>query len=189
MPDITIRIGAAAEAAEAEAAEKKVQTSIVLNARKTLEGNVVIFDHDMLDIVIIPNKNKVLAFPKTVMGDHVYNAQDRLFDFMNKKGAIKLGSIQGGNIYGSIEAEYPDAASEGVDPVQVVLLTISKFLDLERPYFGEVEDHLDDFKDYLTDPEEEESTELGEVPHGETKGSLRPGWIRTPYAHTRMYRA
>ena len=40
----------------------------------------------------------------------------------------------------------------------------------------------------LTDPSSEDSTELGEVPHEERKGSLIPGYIRGPYGMTSFYR-
>ena len=33
----------------------------------------------------------------------------------------------------------------------------------------------------ITDPDQEESTELGEVPHDKSKGSIVPGYYRSPY--------
>ena len=100
--------------------------TISLNARKSLDGNILIFDHDIMDIVIMPEKMKIITFPKNTMGDHVYNAQDRLFDFLGKKGVILLDSVQGGNIYGSMEAKYPETAqSQEKNPVQTVLYTVS----------------------------------------------------------------
>ena len=35
--------------------------TIALNARKSLDGNVMIFDHDIMDIVIMPVKKKVVV--------------------------------------------------------------------------------------------------------------------------------
>ena len=64
--------------------------TISLNARKSLDGNILIFDHDIMDIVIMPEKKKIITFPKNTMGDHVYNAQDRLFDFLSKIIGITL---------------------------------------------------------------------------------------------------
>ena len=164
--------------------------TISLNARKSLDGNVLIFDHDIMDIVIMPTKKKVVAFPKNQMGDHVYNAQDRLFDFLAKKGIILLDSIQGGNIYGSLEASYPETAvSQEKNPVQSVLYSISKFIDHERPYFNRLERHLDDYENFLLEPEDEYATDYDPRLHKQVKGTMRPGWIRTPYANTRLYRA
>ena len=34
-----------------------------LDARKTLDGNIIIFDHGDVDIVNMPEKSKVIAFP------------------------------------------------------------------------------------------------------------------------------
>jgi hypothetical protein len=164
--------------------------TISLNARKSLDGNILIFDHDIMDIVIMPEKMKIITFPKNTMGDHVYNAQDRLFDFLSKKGVILLDSIQGGNIYGSMEAKYPETShSQEKNPVQTVLYTVSKFIDHERPYFNRLEQHLDDYEDFMLEPEDEFATDYDPRLHKQVKGSMRPGWIRTPYANTRLYRA
>ena len=76
-------------------------TTIKLNARRTLDGNVMIFDHRDIDIVLMPEKRKIVAFAKQIFGDEVYNAQDRLFSFLRRKGVIEYDSIQGGNIYSS----------------------------------------------------------------------------------------
>jgi hypothetical protein len=35
--------------------------SIKLNARKTLDGNIMVYDHPMIDIVIMPTKNKIIT--------------------------------------------------------------------------------------------------------------------------------
>jgi hypothetical protein len=185
MADINIKVSSAAPSDEEERAPQAVAT---MQIRKTLDGNVVIFDHDVIDVVINPSKNKILTFAKNTLGDHVYNAQDRLFDFLTKKGVIKPESIKGGNVYGSIEAEYPDSSNEEIDALQTVIFVISKFVEHERPFFNRIQDHLDDFEESLLEPDGENSTELGEIPHEEEKGSLRPHWIRSPYAHTRYYR-
>ena len=36
--------------------------------------------------------------------------------------------------------------------------------------------YADELEDSYTDPDDEESTELGEVPHKEKKGSIDPGY-------------
>tara|TARA_R110002020_G_scaffold135370_8_gene302294 strand:+ start:1405 stop:1965 length:561 start_codon:yes stop_codon:yes gene_type:complete len=185
MADITIKVSAAASPEEEE---KEPQAVATLQIRKTLDGNVVIFDHDVIDIVINPSTNKISTFAKNTLGDYVYNAQDRLFDFLAKKGVIKPESVKGGNVYGSIEAEYPESDSEGTNSLQTVIFVISRFVDLERPFFNRIQDHLEDFEENMLEPDEKDSTELGEVPHGDQKGSMRPHWIRSPYAHTRYYR-
>jgi hypothetical protein len=102
-----------------------------LKIRKSLDGNLMIFDHADIDIVVMPSKNKVLALPKETMGDAVYGAQNRLFSHLRRKGLIAMDSIQASNIYGSMEALM--AENEQVDPVKMILMNIDKFIDEERP--------------------------------------------------------
>ena len=42
--------------------EKKV--TLELNARKTLDGDLIVRDHPDIDVVIMPKKMKIIAFPK-----------------------------------------------------------------------------------------------------------------------------
>ena len=79
--------------------------TIELNARRTLSGDIMIFDHEDIDIVIMKEKKKCLAFPKNEMSDRVYDSQDRLYRFLSKRGIVTPESIQGGNVYGSLEAQ------------------------------------------------------------------------------------
>tara|TARA_R100000900_G_C3338355_1_gene164740 strand:+ start:485 stop:1072 length:588 start_codon:yes stop_codon:yes gene_type:complete len=152
-----------------------------LDARKTLDGNIIIFDHGDIDIVIMPEKSKVIAFPKKVMNDIIYGAQDRLFTYLKKKGLVTMGSVRGGNAYGSIEAEIP--VSNHPSPIKLIMLNISKWIGTERPYF-ETMDYLEDMEEeHFTDPEEEKSTALGDVPHEDKKGAMITGMsvMHSPY--------
>ena len=76
-------------------APPKIERNFELKIRKTLDGNLMIFDHADIDIVILPTKNKVLALPKETMTDAVYGAQNRLFAHLKRKGVIDLTSVQG----------------------------------------------------------------------------------------------
>ena len=67
---ISIKIGSAA-------AESKVV--LELDIRKSVAGDLMIFDHGDIDIVLSPSKNKIVVFPKETMNDLVYGAQNRLF--------------------------------------------------------------------------------------------------------------
>ena len=148
--------------------------TLELNARKSMAGDVMIFDHADIDIVVILKEGKV-----------VYGAQNRLFTFLRAKGLIKYDSIQGGNIYGSMEAFLQE--SEDFNPVDMTLINVSKWIGSERPYFEYVESHEDMDAERMLDPDNLDSTELGEVPHEETKGSIRPGWMRDPYSLNYLY--
>ena len=41
-----------------------VVVNLELKARKTLDGNIMIFDHQEIDIVLMPQKNKIVTFAK-----------------------------------------------------------------------------------------------------------------------------
>mgnify|MGYP003116848890 CR=1 FL=1 len=164
------------------------QRIISLNARKSLNGDVMIFDHKDIDIVLLIETKKVVAFAKDSFADHVYQSQDRLFNFLRRKGVIIPESVQGGNVYGSMEALLNTPSENNVSRFDVALLSIKNFLDEEAPYFDVYEDYEEKEIENLTDPSEEASTELGEVPHEERKGSLVPGYVRGPYGMTTFYR-
>ena len=148
----------------------------------------MIFDHEDIDIVVMSENNKILSFAKDDMSEKVYEAQERLFKFLRKRGIIELSSIQGGNIYGSMEANILESVNENVNSIEATLYVVSKFINEEKPYFSRRTEYEDNELDYLVDPDEEHSTELGEVPHEEKKGSLMPGYIRGPYGMTSFYR-
>ena len=74
MP-VVIKIGPEANA-------KKVRLEI--DARQALNGDVMIFDHGDIDIVLSTAKNKIIAFPKDTMNDLVYGAQNRLMSHLMK---------------------------------------------------------------------------------------------------------
>jgi len=164
------------------------QETISLNARKSLDGNLMIFDHEDIDIVLMPQKGKVLSFAKKIFSERVYEAQDRLFEFLRNKGVILLESVQGGNIYGSMEATVLKSADENIDSMQSVLYSISNFLKEELENFSTRNQTEDTYEDDLLSPDTEHSTELGEIPHEDRKGSLIPGYIRGPYGMTSHYR-
>tara|TARA_Y100000593_G_C4298126_1_gene331804 strand:+ start:432 stop:977 length:546 start_codon:yes stop_codon:yes gene_type:complete len=162
-----------------EKKERKFQASVQLKARKTLNGNLMILDHPDMTIVLVPSEAKIIALASGETLDTTYNTQDRLFKFLERKGVINPESVKGGNVYGSLEAEYP-ADSKYADSFQVALHMISKFIEEERPYMQAIEAHEALEDERLLNPDDEESTELGEVPHEEQKGSIAksfPGYF------------
>ena len=101
----------------------------------------------------------------------MYSTQDRLFNYLGTKGIIKRESVRSGNVYGSMEAEIPEPIP-GVNPIQVSVFAIGKFLEEEKPHMDMEEYIQDDFEERLTDPETEESTDLGEIPQKSYKGTI-----------------
>jgi hypothetical protein len=156
-----------------------IVANVDLKIKRSMNGDYYITDHADVDIIILKDKKKILVIAKDMMSELVYGAQDRLFKFMTRKGIIVPDSVQGGSIYGSMEGDLH--SSEEFDVIKMAVINISKYIDEERPYFEFMEKFDEMETDRFTDPEEEESTELGEVPHGEQKGVLRPGYNYGPY--------
>lgn len=145
---------------------------INLKARRTLEGNILVLDHEDMDIVIMTEKNKCVTFPKTHMSDKVYAAQDRMFHFMARKGIINRSTIRGGNVFGALEAELLESKIKGIDRDQAALYCIHEYITGEKPYFKSSEEYDDDRLDAMLRPSPEDSTELGDVAQSDRKGSM-----------------
>jgi len=179
---MTVKVTVGGLPEQPQASEEKdspVVASLKMKARRAMNGDIMVFDHADIDIVMSPSTSKIVVFAKEVMSDMVYGAQDRLFLFLSKKGIVDRASVHAGNVYGSMEG----AILPGVDrdSFRMALINISKWIDEERPYFEFAEKFGELAIDRFTDPDPEASTELGEVPHEPTKGALRPGYNYGPY--------
>lgn len=154
-----------------------------LNASETLNGDIMIFDHKDIDIVLMQEKKKIIAFAKDILTDNVYGAESRLFEFLRKKGIISHDSIQGGNVYGSMEARILE--SKKYDSLKSSLLNIAEWMKTEKPMM----DFLDSFEDMMDNtllhPDAKDSTELGEVPQAAEKGSIVQNSMFAPYLYGR----
>jgi len=169
---ITIRVG--------NKANRKLVT-LEMDIRKSLSGDLMIFDHGDIDIVLSTANNKVIAFPKEVLNDYVYGAQNRLFTFLKKRGVVIPESIRAGSFYGSFEATMQTPVNEDLSAAKMTLVNISEFINDERPYFEAMETYVADAESEYIDPDKEKSTELGEVPQSSEKGSMR--YVRDSAAH------
>ena len=158
---------------------------VKLKARRTLDGKLMVFDHEDIDIVLNLEGKKCVSFPKEQLSDRAYLAQDRMFKFLSKKGVVDHSSVRGGNVHGSLEAMILESKVPGVDQVQACLYAISEFLNEEKPFFRTSADFDASRLDSLANPSSEESTDLGDVPQSDQKGSMHPG-IR-PYGFQYNY--
>jgi len=152
-----------------------------LNLRSAINGDLMIMDHKDIDIVVKPKDKKIVAFAKETLSDLVYGAESRLLEYLRKTGVLKIDSIQGGNIYGSLEGQI----QEGEKSVEIALMKISEWMETEQPMiagrtgYDEMED------EHLLEPDGEYSTELGEVPQAEEKGSINKSTLFAPYLYGR----
>jgi hypothetical protein len=154
-----------------------------MQARRALNGDILIFDHKDIDIVVMTEKKKIVAFAKDLMSEIVYGAENRLMEHLRRFGIIEYDSIQGGNVYGSLEGKIHK--SNDLDAVKVSLYQISEWMNKEKPYMEADEAYEDMYQGAMLDPDDENATELGEVPHEEEKGSIRQNGLFSPYYYGR----
>ena len=152
-----------------------------LKLRSALNGDLMIMDHKDIDIVIKQNEKKIVAFAKDTMSDLVYGAESRLLEYLRRNGILNYDSIQGGNIYGSLEGKLMESDKS----VEIALMKISEWMEEEQPMMSGRTGYEDMVDDHLLSPDGEYSTELGEVPHEEEKGSIRQHNLFSPYLYGR----
>lgn len=179
MADISVKINSSAQqqpAAPETTAPQKPEfkpsnISMKMKARRTLDGNILITEHPEIDVVIMPEKMKVVAFARDNYEDTVYEAQNRLFKYLFAKGLISPDSVHGGNVYGSMEAKMVPAQSPvAID--EMAILVVGKFMEKEKPSLEYQKAIEDERMADLTEPERQDRTELGKIPHAAEKGSV-----------------
>ena len=158
-------------------------TKFEMNMRKALNGDILVFDHADIDIVLMVEKKKLIAFPKDLMSEVVYGAGSRLMEWMRKNGIIEYDSIQGGNVYGSLEGKIHESKER--DPVKSTIYQLSEWIQSEAPSSKMKKGHDEMMQDALLEPNEEHHTELGEIPHAEEKGSILQNSLFAPYLYGR----
>ena len=158
-------------------------TKFELNVRKALNGDLLIFDHADIDIVLMVEKKKIVAFPKELMSETVYGAESRLMEWMRKNGIIEYDSIQGGNVYGSLEGKIHESKER--DSIKSTMYQLSEWIKSEAPSSKTIKGHDDSMQDAILEPDADNSTELGEVPHEEEKGSIVQHSLFAPYLYGR----
>ena len=161
----------------------KDEIDFKLMTRSAVNGDIMILDHKDIDIVLKQGEGKILTFAKETISDYTYGAESRLMEFLRKKGVLEYDSIQGGNIYGSLEGKL--MTSKDVEVNKVALLNISEWMTTEESYLKGTTAYDDMSDDHLLSPDGEYSTELGEVPAEEKKGSILQHNLFAPYLYGR----
>ena len=162
---------------------KSRTTKFEMNIRKSLNGDILVFDHADIDIVLMVEKKKLVALPKDIMSEVVYGAESRLMEWMRKNGIIEYDSIQGGNVYGSLEGKIHESKER--DPVKSTIYQLSEWIQSEAPSSKMKKGHDEMMQDAQLEPNEENHTELGEIPHAEEKGSIKQNSLFAPYLYGR----
>ena len=166
-----------------QAAKQKVQRKIAV--KKSLDGNLMFLSHPHINVIVKGAKNKVFAFAKGgKYTEEAYAAMKRLLTYLADVGVVGFDTIQGGNIYASLEAILVEPTEER-SILQLVTFHIGEWLNKEN---SEVYDeyYQEEVEEHLLDPDDEDSTELGEVPQEADKGVLPKN--RSPYPAPLVYR-
>jgi cell division protein FtsI/penicillin-binding protein 2 len=160
------------EQKEKEVQKGKPENLHKLNIRKSLDGKIIVYSHEDLDIVIDQKNGKILAMSTDQKyDDKIYDSQNRLFKYLTKKGIVDPASVKMANIYGVIQGQVLTPEDSNINQNDLVLLNIAKWIELESPNFVESEYKKKERIKDLTDPEDDETTRLGKVPHRKIQGS------------------
>ena len=143
---------------------------IELDITRTLDDNLIINDHPYFSIIISDHHNKIITVPKDDYNEYTLERQMKFFDFMTRKGVISYGSVHATIMHQSLEGKLPHNLD--VNSIQVALMCIYDFIKRELDSDLKSKEHRDKFEKSLLDPSDEESTELGEVPHETEKGTI-----------------
>ena len=154
------------------------QATVELHARKSLDGSLLIMDHRKIDIAVVPDGMKIVTFPKDNATEDVYDYQNRLLELLADKGVLDRSSIQGGNIFRSLEGAVYE--SKEVNSIQAAVYVISEFIYSEAAHEKIADSYEKELEDMYTHPDDRDTTELGEVPQYAQKGSMRPGYYYYP---------
>jgi hypothetical protein len=154
MP-IKIKIGSEPE-------PKPIQASIALQVTKTLDGNLLINDHQYIDIVIDTMEGKVITMPKPHIERDVYEYQKDLMYHLFKGGVTAAAAPRGGPVFGMVETLFPKESE--VDTLQAVLYQISEYITLTAHDEVKAEEYDQNIEDRFTDPTAKDSTAYGSIP-------------------------
>jgi len=143
--------------------EKPVQAEISLKISKTLDGNLIIDDHECIDIVVNPNEGKVITLPKPYAEKDVYDYQRDLMYFLFKGGVTEAAMPQGGLAFGMVETPYVVDNKAEVNSLQSVLYQISEYIKTTAGSEDAAKEYDKNIEDRFVDPEASETTELGEI--------------------------
>jgi hypothetical protein len=135
-------------------------------------------DHNKIDIAVMPKQMKVTTVPKSNTSEDVYPYQDRLLELLADKGIVDRSSIQGGNVFRSLEGKLFE--NDNINPLQAATYVIAEFIEHEAEYERIADEYEKELEDMYTRPSDRDSTEYGEVPQYAGKGSMRPGYYYYP---------
>lgn len=169
-----VRVKFAAPALKVKKSDNVHSVDFEVKARKNLAGNIVMYEHPEVDIVIDPKKSKVSVVPKDKISDDSYDIQDKVFKFLIKRGIVDPASVQSASAYGILQGIY--FQNDEVPTLGILIYQINRFIKLDKDNYV-YDEVFEKMEQEMLDPKDDRSTELGEIPHEEMQGALRPGYI------------
>tara|TARA_R110002012_G_scaffold94252_2_gene228233 strand:+ start:1224 stop:1748 length:525 start_codon:yes stop_codon:yes gene_type:complete len=171
---IKIKVGRMAQ-------KQSIQRKIAV--KKSLNGDLMFLSHPHINVIVKKEINKVLAFAKDGnYTEEAYAAMKRLLTHLADAGLISFDSIQGGNIYASLEGILQEPDSDR-SVLQLVTFHVGEWLNKESTEIYDAY-YQEEVEDFYLDPTPEDSTALGQVPQEAHKGVLP----NDPYATPLVYR-
>ena len=76
------------------ASNEEIVKTVTFEARRSLDGDLMILDHDLIDIVVSKDKSKVTTFPKKNDMLETYDVQESLLYHLSKTGIVNRSSIK-----------------------------------------------------------------------------------------------
>ncbi len=161
MP-LKIKIAPPATGSLAQEAPKEPQATVALQISKTLDGNLLINDHQYIDIVIVPSTKTIMTIPKPYVDKDVFEYQQDLMYSLFQGGITPAMTPQGGSMFGIVESTYPE--SNDVDSLQSALYIIERFIIKTRHEEEVFEKYDDNIEDNFANPPADETTPYGKIP-------------------------
>ena len=149
---------------------------VQLKMSKTLDGALLIKDHDYFDIFITPDKKRILTVPKMGVGEGVYQHQKVYLDTLTRRGVLKIGTVEGGMVNGTLQSVYVE--NDNVSTLQAILAETETYMKAYRLENQLAKEYESSIEDRFVNPNDEESTEAGEI---EGEENRRGGQADIPY--------
>jgi len=142
--------------------QSEPDATIGLNISQTLAGNLLINDHQYMDILVVPSEKKVVTMAKPYADRDVYDYQQDLMYSLFRGGVTEGDNPRGTGRYGVMEVNY--AQSDKVNALQAVLYQLSEYIKKTQHDEATATDYDENIEDRFTDPGPEDSTRYGEFP-------------------------
>jgi len=142
-----------------------------LDVSQMINGDLMITNHPRFDIVVSEASKKIVTLPKDREDTDSYKIQSELMNFLSRAGVVDHSKVEGALSYGALECPLLTPVGDR-NVVKAALYCIDKFLQLEEGEYDRVNEYDDSLERMFLNPEDRISTELGDVPHEEEKGSM-----------------